>query len=119
MEVDTDTFSAISAESEMLRKHAERAAPGRHRRPRRQRQPGEHLTPDRPLDGYWRAGYSVAMSEILRAMSDAVDTADAHADATIDQTRRAAAEAALAVASAAVELYHRDTIPPSWLDSQC
>jgi hypothetical protein len=116
--LDTDVFSAITAESEMLRKHAERAAPGRHRRPRRQRQPGEPLTPDRPLDGYWRAGYAVAMSEILRAMSDAVDTADARADAIVDQTRRAAAEAALTVAAAAVELYNNDTVPASWTDGK-
>ena len=50
MNVDTDTFSAITAVSAMLRKHAERAAPGRHRRPRRQRQPGEHPNPDQGMD---------------------------------------------------------------------
>ena len=118
MNVDTGTFAAITAESAMLRQHAERAAPGRHRRPRRQRQPGEPLTPDRPLDGFWRAGYSVAMSEILRAMSDAVDTADARADATVDQTRHAAAQAAFAVARAAVELFHAEGVPASWLDGK-
>jgi hypothetical protein len=116
--VDTGTFSAITAESEMLRKHAERAAPGRHRRPRRQRQPGAHADPDRGMDRWWRAGYARAAQEILIAMHEAIDTADAHADATVDQTRHAAAQAAFAVAEAVVELYHRDTIPPSWLDGQ-
>jgi hypothetical protein len=116
--VDTGTFAAISAESAMLRKHAERAAPGRHRRPRRQRQPGEHANPDRGLDRWWRAGYARAMQEILIAMAQAVETADAAAGdgpgASGDQTRRAAAEAAYAVAEAAVELYHNDTMPASW-----
>jgi hypothetical protein len=120
--VDTGTFSAISAEAEMLRRHAGRAAPGRHRRPRRQRQPGEHAGPERGMDRWWRGGYAAAMAEVLIAMSEAVETADAAAGdgqgASGEQTRRAAAEAAYAVAEAAVELYNADTMPASWLDGQ-
>ena len=118
MNVDTDTFSAITAESEMLRKHAERGAPGRHRRPRRQRQPGEHPDPERGLDRWWRAGYAQAMQEILIAMGEAVETADADADATVGQTRHAAAQSAFAVAEAAVELYNNDVFPASWPDEK-
>jgi hypothetical protein len=116
--VDTDSFAAISAETEMLRKHAERAAPGRHRRPRRQRRPGEHPDPERGMDRWWRGGYAAAMQEVLTAMAEAVDAADAHGDASPDRTRRAAAEAAFAVAEAAVELYNADTMPASWADAQ-
>jgi hypothetical protein len=53
MNVDTGTFSAISAESAMLRKHAERPTPGRHRR---QRKPGTPQRRERPLDRFWRGG---------------------------------------------------------------
>lgn len=122
MNLDTDVFSAITAESEMLRKHAERAAPGRHRRPRRQRQPGEHPDPERGMDRWWRAGYARAMQEILIAMHQAVETADAAAGdgqgASVAQTRRAAAEAAYAVAEAAVELYNNDVFPASWTEEK-
>ena len=77
MNVDTGTFSAITAEAVMLRQHAERAAPGHHRRPRRQRQPGEHPGPERGLDRWWRAGYARAMQEVLIVMGESAEYAEA------------------------------------------
>ena len=128
MEINTDVFSAVTAEAVMLRQHAERAAPARHRRPRRQRQPGEHPGPERGLDRWWRAGYARAMQEVLIVMGESAEYAEALADGgagtlvtagdQADRLRATVLSAVLAVAEAAVELHHADTMPALWADGQ-
>jgi hypothetical protein len=100
--VDTGTLSAITAEAAMLREHAQRQAPGRHRRPPK---PRGWRSP-RPLESFWQAGYVTGMTEAWRAAQE-----------TLIRTRdpAEAVEAVLAVAIAAGEVYEAGSVPPEWL----
>ena len=126
MNVDTDTFSAITAESAMLRERAQRAAPGRHQRPRKPLQPGQR-GPERGLDRWWRAGYAAAMGDILAVMGEAAEHAEAlagdedarrgrmvTAGGQADRLRATVLSAVLAVAEHATEVYETDTVPADW-----
>lgn len=108
MEVNTGQFAAITAETGMLREHAARQAPGRHRRPRPQRRPGEHADPERGMDRWWRGGYARAMQEVLVVIHEAEKTAGPGAGCGV------ALEAVYAVAASVVTLHACDTMPASW-----
>jgi hypothetical protein len=107
MNVDTCTFAAISAESAMLRKHAERAAPGRHRR---QRKPGTPQRRERPLDGFWRGGYVTAMTEIFDLIGAELDRTGGDCAQVVRSVTQ--------VAYAANELYHAEGFPQAWAEGQ-
>jgi hypothetical protein len=102
--IDTGTFSAITAETTMLREHSRRAAPGRHRRPPK---PRGWRSP-RPLDGYWDGGYVTAMTEIASL-----------AAAELARTGSAAETlgSVVTAATAAAEVYNAGAVPAEWLDN--
>ena len=121
MNVDTDTFSAISAEAEMLRRHAAR---GRHRAPRKP-EPGQRRSDKGRARWWWRAGYAAAMGEVITVMGEAgmsdeaLPTADPDARLTVAEAGRARTAAlmgVLAFAEGVRELYYADGVPPGWAD---
>jgi hypothetical protein len=99
--VDTGEFAAITAEVSMLRAHAARRQPGRHRA---QRQPGVRRR--RPLDDYWQGGRVVAMQDVIRVADEVLTATDSCGEAL---------RAVVHVAGAAVEMFHADGVPPEWL----
>ena len=109
MNVDTDTFSAISAEAEMLRKHAERAAPGRHRRPPR---PAGWRRPWTPGDGMWWGGHVTAMQEIVDQANAAYERTSGHDRAV---TVASVLRDVLDLAEGVIRLNQVDWAPPDWL----
>jgi hypothetical protein len=109
--VDTGTFSAITAEAAMLRERA-----GRHRRPRKSADPGQRgRRRESPVEAWHQAGYARAMQEVLIVMNEAADRAG---DCQPGQMRAAVLDAVIAVAEHTVELHHADGVPPGWTDSQ-
>ena len=118
MIIDTGTFSAITAEAEMLR--------GRARRGHRRASPGQPRPRRVSVVEQWHAaGYARAMQEILIVMNEAAEHAEASqsgrlvtAGAQADQLRAAVLSAVLAVAEAAVELYHADNVPADWVEDR-
>jgi hypothetical protein len=104
MSVDTGTFAAISAESAMLRKHAERAAPGRHRH-----KPGTQRR-ERPLESFWRNGYVTAMTEIFDLIGAELDRSGGDCAQVVRSVTQ--------VAYAANELYHAEGVPQAWAEGQ-
>ncbi len=104
MKVDTGQFSAITAETVILREHAQRAAPGRHRRPPR---PRSWRRPWLPNDGMWWGGYAMAMREVIE-----------QANAAHERTGSVAAVLSdvLGLAEGIIRLQDCDSVPAAWLD---
>ena len=108
MNVDTGTFAAVTAETEMLRRRV-----ARHRRRPASNQPRPRRVS--VVEQWHAAGYARAMQEVLIVMGEAADRAEA---AQADQLRAAVLGAVLSVAESAVELYHADTMPAAWAEDR-
>jgi hypothetical protein len=102
MNIDTDTFAAIGAETEMLRKHAARHAAAREKRRGRPK----HASRPGPVTQWHEAGREAAWREVLEVMTAAFDQPAATAGSVMD--------ALMAAASGFCELREADTFPREW-----